>query len=113
MCIIRSEVLLGARRLGGARQYFTRAIDLGCSKTLAETRRFWLPDSVLKDVVRIVRRFRPQIIVSIFSGTPRDGHGQHQEAGWAAQEAFRIAGDPARFRELEREEGLAAWTPLK
>src|SRR5881398_2531812 len=58
--LIRSEELLAARRLDGARQYFTRAFDVGYSKTLAETRRFWLPDSVLKDVVRIVRRFRPQ-----------------------------------------------------
>jgi hypothetical protein len=63
--------------------------------------------------VRIVRRFRPQIIVSIFSGTGRDGHGQHQAAGWSAQEAFRAAGDSTRFRELYREEGLLPWIPLK
>jgi hypothetical protein len=63
--------------------------------------------------VRIVRRFRPQIIVSIFSGTPRDGHGQHQAAGWAAQEAFRVAGDSSQFRELFSEEGLLPWSPVK
>jgi hypothetical protein len=63
--------------------------------------------------VRIVRRFRPQIIVSIFSGTPRDGHGQHQAAGWAAQEAFRVAGDSSQFRELFNEEGLLPWSPVK
>ena len=68
---------------------------------------------MLKDVVRIVRRFRPQVIVSVFSGTPRDGHGQHQAAGWAAREAFQAAGDATRFPELAREEGLAPWTPLK
>ena len=111
--LIRTEELLGARALDGARQYFTRAFDFGFSKTLEETSRFWPPDSVLKDVVRVVRRFRPQIIVSIFSGTPRDGHGQHQEAGWAAQEAFKAAGDPTRFPELQSKEGLAPWTPLK
>ena len=111
--LIRTEELLGARALDGARQYFTRAFDFGFSKTLEETARFWPRDSVLKDVVRVVRRFRPQIIVSIFSGTPRDGHGQHQLAGWAAQEAFKAAGDPGRFPELSATEGLAPWTPVK
>jgi LmbE family N-acetylglucosaminyl deacetylase len=111
--LIRTEELLGARALDGGRQFFTRAFDFGFSKTLEETARFWPRDSVLKDVVRIIRRFQPQIIISIFSGTPRDGHGQHQMAGWAAQEAFRVAGDPSRFPELQREEGLAPWTPLK
>ncbi|HJR17695.1 MAG TPA: PIG-L family deacetylase, partial [Gemmatimonadales bacterium] len=111
--LIRTEELLAARRLDGARQYFTRAYDFGYSKTLQETWQHWPRDTVLKDVVRIVRRFRPQIIVSVFSGTPRDGHGQHQAAGWAAHEAFRIAGDSSRFRELLKEEGLIAWSPLK
>ena len=111
--LIRTEELLAARRLDGARQYFTRAYDFGYSKTIDETWRHWPQDTLLKDVVRMVRRFRPQIIVSIFSGTPRDGHGQHQAAGWVAQEAFRIAGDSSRFRELLREEGLIPWGPLK
>ena len=111
--LIRTEELLAARRLDGARQYFTRAYDFGYSKTLDETWRHWPRDTVLKDVVRIVRRFRPQVIVSVFSGTPRDGHGQHQAAGWAAREAFQAAGDARRFPELAREEGLAPWTPQK
>lgn len=111
--LIRTEELLAARALDGAQQYFTRAFDFGFSKSVDEAFRFWPRDTLLKDVVRIVRRFRPQIIVSIFSGTPRDGHGQHQAAGWAAQEAFKVAGDPARFPELEREEGLTAWAPQK
>lgn len=111
--ILRTEELLAARRLDGARQYFTRAYDFGFSKTLMDTWAHWPRDSVLKDVVRIVRRFRPQVIVSIFSGTPRDGHGQHQAAGWAAQEAFRVAGDSTRFPELLSEEHLDAWTPEK
>ncbi len=111
--LIRTEELLGARALDGGRQFFTRAFDFGFSKNLEETARFWPRDSVLKDVVRVIRRFQPQIIIAIFSGTPRDGHGQHQMAGWAAQEAFKVAGDPARFPELAREEGLAPWTPSK
>jgi len=111
--LIRTEELLAARRLDGARQYFTRAYDFGYSKSLEETWSHWPQDTILKDVVRIVRRFRPQVIVSVFSGTSRDGHGQHQAAGWSAHEAFRVAGDSTRFPELEREEGLRAWTPLK
>jgi LmbE family N-acetylglucosaminyl deacetylase len=111
--LIRTEELLAARRLDGARQYFTRAYDFGYSKSIEETWQHWPRDTILKDVVRIVRRFRPQIIVSIFSGTPRDGHGQHQAAGWSAQEAFHVAGDSTRFRELFREEGLIPWSPLK
>jgi LmbE family N-acetylglucosaminyl deacetylase len=110
--LLRTEELLAARRLDGARQFFTRAYDFGFSKSLDETWTHWPRDSVLKDVVRVIRRFRPQIVVSVFSGTPRDGHGQHQAAGWAAQEAFRIAGDATRFPELARDQ-LAPWMPLK
>ena len=111
--ILRTEELLAARRLDGAGQYFTRAYDFGFSKNLDDTWAHWPRDTILKDVVRIVRRFRPQVIVSIFSGTPRDGHGQHQAAGWAAMEAFRVSGDASVFPELQREEGLAPWAPLK
>jgi LmbE family N-acetylglucosaminyl deacetylase len=111
--LLRTEELLSARRLDGAQQFFSRAYDFGFSKSLADTWTHWPQDSVLKDVVRIIRRFRPQVIVSIFSGTPRDGHGQHQAAGWAAREAFRVAADPDRFPELEVEEGLAAWQARK
>jgi LmbE family N-acetylglucosaminyl deacetylase len=110
--LLRSEELLAARRLDGARQFFTRAYDFGFSKSEDETWTHWPRDSVLKDVVRIVRRFRPQVLVSIFSGTAKDGHGQHQAASWAAQEAFRIAGDATRFPELAAD-GLKPWTPLK
>ena len=111
--LIRTEELLAARRLDGARQYFTRAYDFGYAKTLEETWEQWPRDTILKDVVRIIRRFRPQIIVSVFSGRPRDGHGQHQAAGWIAREAFAAAGDSTRFAELAREEGIRPWTPLK
>lgn len=111
--LLRSSELVAARKVDGARQFFTRAFDFGYSRELSETSRFWPPDSILKDVVRIVRRFRPHVIVSVFSGTPRDGHGQHQAAGVAAKRAFEVAGDPTRFPELTSEESLAPWTPLK
>jgi LmbE family N-acetylglucosaminyl deacetylase len=111
--ILRTGELLAARRLDGAGQYFTRAYDFGYSRSLADTWTHWPRDSILKDVVRTVRRFRPQIIVSIFSGTARDGHGQHQASGWAAREAFDVAGNPAAFPEVLADEGLAAFTPIK
>jgi len=110
--LLRTEELLAARRLDGARQFFTRAYDFGFSKSLEETWGHWPRDSILKDVVRVVRRFRPQVIVTVFSGTPRDGHGQHQAAGWSAREAFIAAGDSTRFPDLGAE-GLAPWTPNK
>ena len=91
--VIRTEELLAARQLDGAHQFFTRAYDFGFSKTAAETFRFWPRDSLLRDVVAVIRRFRPQIIVSIFTGTPRDGHGQHQAAGLVAQQAFDLLRD--------------------
>ena len=90
--LIRTEELLAARRLDGARQFFTRAYDFGYSKSLEETWGHWPRDTILKDVVRIVRRFRPQIVVSVFSGTPRDGHGQHRpRLGRAARRSPRPA----------------------
>ena len=98
--IIRTEELLAARQLDGARQFFTRAYDFGFSKTADETFRFWPRDSLLVDVLAVIRRFRPQIVVSIFSGTPRDGHGQHQVAGIVARQAFETLRD-------------SSWGPVK
>jgi LmbE family N-acetylglucosaminyl deacetylase len=111
--LIRTRELQAARSFDRAQQFFTRAYDFGFTRDLAETERFWPPDSVLKDVVRVVRRFRPQVIVAVFSGTPRDGHGQHQMSGVMARRAFEVAGDSTAFPELAREEGLAPWRPLK
>ncbi len=111
--IIRSQELLSARQIDGATQFFTRTFDYGFSRTLEEAQRFWPGDSVLKDVVRVIRRFRPHVVVAIFSGTPSDGHGQHQDAGWVAPLAVEAAGDPSRFPELRTEEGLDPWAPLK
>jgi LmbE family N-acetylglucosaminyl deacetylase len=97
--LIRSEELLAARRLDGARQFFTRAYDFGFSKSAAEAFRQWPKDTLLADVVEVVRRYRPDIIIAVFSGTPADGHGQHQASGILAREAFAAAADPARFPE--------------
>ncbi len=110
--VIRTEELLAARRIDGAHQYFTRAYDFGFSKSSAESFQHWPHDSVLEDVVTVVRAFRPQVIVSVFSGTPRDGHGQHQVTGIVAREAYDAAMDTVRFPRSATA-GYGAWTPLK
>jgi LmbE family N-acetylglucosaminyl deacetylase len=107
---IRTEELLAARRVDGGRQYFTRAFDFGFSKSAEETFRHWPEDTLLSDVVRVVRAFRPHVIVSVFSGTPRDGHGHHQVAGLIARRAYDVAADTARW---PRAEYGVPWTPLK
>ncbi|HET7038781.1 MAG TPA: PIG-L family deacetylase, partial [Gemmatimonadales bacterium] len=111
--LLRTQELLAARAIDGGAQFFTRAYDFGFTRDLTETERAWPPDSILKDVVRAVRRFRPHVLVSVFSGTPRDGHGQHQMAGVMASRAWRAAADPAAYPELAREEGLRPWLPFK
>ena len=95
--MIRTEELLAARRIDGGHQYFTRAFDFGFSKTLDETYEHWPHDSLLKDVVTIVRAFRPHVIIAVFTGTPADGHGHHQFSGVLAREAFDAAADTVRF----------------
>lgn len=110
--VIRTEELLAARRIDGAHQYFTRAYDFGFSKSAEEAFQHWPHDSVLRDVVTVVRAFRPHVIVSVFSGTPRDGHGQHQVAGIVAREAFDAAADTGRFP-AAMTAGFGGWTPLK
>ena len=98
--IIRTEELLAARRIDGAEQYFTRAIDFGFTKTAEETLGSkWPREQVLGDVVWAIRRFRPDVIILRFTGTPRDGHGQHQASAILGKEAFTAAADPARFPE--------------
>ncbi len=111
--VLRTEELLAARAIDGGHQFFTRAYDFGFSKSAEETFRFWPRDSVLKDMVRVIRRYRPHVIISVWSGTERDGHGHHHASGLLAQEAFRVAADPARFPELARVEALPAWTTSK
>ena len=95
--VIRTEELLAARRIDGAHQYFTRAYDFGFSKTAAESYSHWPHDSLLGDVVTIIRAFKPHVIIAVFSGTPRDGHGQHQVSGLLAREAYDASGDTVRF----------------
>jgi len=110
--VIRTEELLQARRLDGAEQFFTRTFDYGFSKTLTEAKAKWNERDVLGDMVRVIRTFRPLVIYSRFTGTPADGHGQHQMAGYVTPLAFRAAADPSQFPE-QIAGGLRPWQALK
>ena len=109
--IIRTQELLASRRIDGAEQYFTRAIDFGFSKTADETLQKWDRDKVLGDVVCNIRRFRPDVVILVFSGTPRDGHGHHQASAILGHEAFSLAGDPTKFP--EQLAYVQPWTPKR
>jgi LmbE family N-acetylglucosaminyl deacetylase len=110
--VIRTEELLAARKLDGAEQYFTRAFDFGFTRSPEETFEKWNREELLGDMVRVIRTMRPLVVVSGFTGTTRDGHGQHQVAGILTPEAIEAAADPSRFPELLRQ-GLQPWRVLK
>jgi LmbE family N-acetylglucosaminyl deacetylase len=109
--VIRTQELLAARRIDGAEQFFTRAIDFGFSKTAEETLAKWGREQVLADVVWVIRHFRPDVIILRFSGTPRDGHGHHQASAILGREAFRLAGDPKAFPDQLRH--VQPWQPRR
>jgi LmbE family N-acetylglucosaminyl deacetylase len=110
--VIRTEELQQARRLDGGEQFFTRSFDFGFTKTREETARRWNEREILEDMVRVIRRFRPLVVVSRWQGTPADGHGQHQFAGYLTPHALRAAADPAAFPE-QLAEGLRPWRVKK
>jgi LmbE family N-acetylglucosaminyl deacetylase len=97
--IIRTQELLASRKIEGSEQYFTRAIDFGFSKTADESMEKWQRDKVLADVVWNIRRFRPDVLIDVFTGTARDGHGHHQVSAILGQEAFAAAADATKFPE--------------
>jgi LmbE family N-acetylglucosaminyl deacetylase len=108
--LIRSRELLAARAIDGGRQFFTRAYDFGYTLSLDETFGEWPKAVLVEDVVRVMRRFKPQVVVSIFPGVPSPTHGQHQAAGISAFAAYPLAGDRTAMPGLAAE-GLAPWAP--
>ena len=105
--VARTQELLAARRLDGGRQYFTRAKDFGYSKTAEETLSVWDRQGVLSDMVRVIREFRPDVIITRFSPKPALTHGHHTASAVLAVEAFRLAADPSAFPDQLRT--LAPW----
>lgn len=95
--VLRTEEFLAACRYYGADLMFTRMADFGFSKRLDETLEHWDKETVLRDMVRTVRAYRPDIIISRFHGKARDGHGNHQAAGLLSLEVFKAAADPKMF----------------
>jgi LmbE family N-acetylglucosaminyl deacetylase len=111
--VLRTLELLGADRYYGVQQRFTRVADFGFSKNADETFQKWQGhDIALGDMVRVIRSFRPDVLVARFSGTDRDGHGHHQASSILTREAFRAAADPNRFPE-QIAEGLHPWQAKK
>jgi LmbE family N-acetylglucosaminyl deacetylase len=97
--LIRTQELLAARRVDGAEQFFSRANDFGFSKGPDETLRIWDKEKVLSDVVWVIRKFRPDVIICRFPTTGEGGHGHHTASAILAQEAFAAAADPSKFPE--------------
>ncbi len=97
--LIRTQELLAARRVDGAEQFFTRANDFGFSKGPEETLKIWDREKVLGDVVWVIRKFRPDVIICRFPTTGEGGHGHHTSSAILAQEAFTAAADPSRYPE--------------
>ena len=91
---LRTQELLAARGIDGARQYFTRAVDFGYSKSAEESLEKWGKAEILSDVVLVIRQFKPDVIITRFPPDKRAGHGHHTAATLLALEAFEKAADP-------------------
>jgi LmbE family N-acetylglucosaminyl deacetylase len=110
--LIRTQELLAARRIDGAEQFFSRAYDFGFCKSAEEALATWGHDKILSDVVWVIRKFRPDVIIARFPEDTRAGHGHHAASGILAREAFEAAADPARFPE-QLKQGVATWQPKR
>ncbi len=111
--VLRAEELLASDEYYGVQERFSRVADFGFSKSAEETFAKWGGhDVALADMVRVIRTFRPDVLVARFSGTDRDGHGHHQASSILTREAFRAAADPKRFPE-QIAQGLQPWQAKK
>ena len=109
--VLRTEELAAVHRYDAADQSFGRDWEFGYSFSVDETFAKWGHDPALADVVRAVRSFRPDVILTL----PLEAHGggqHHQAAARLAREAFRAAADPTRFPE-QVQAGLRPWQARK
>ena len=97
--ILRTHELLEARKIDGAEQFFSSAYDFGYSKSAEETFRQWDKNKLLADVVYVIRKFKPDVIVTRFDKDGSGGHGQHTASAILAYEAFTLAADSTQFPE--------------
>lgn len=106
--LIRTQELLAARMQDGAEQYFSTAYEFGFSKSAKEALAIWDHQKVLSDVVWVIRKFQPDIIITRFPGDARAGHGHHAASSIIAQEAYIAAADPTQFPE-QFKYGVKPW----
>jgi LmbE family N-acetylglucosaminyl deacetylase len=106
--LIRTQEMLAARRIDGAEQFFSRAYDFGFSKSTDEALKTWDKEKILSDVVWVIRRFQPDVIITRFPEDARAGHGHHSASAVLAHEAFKAAADPNRFPE-QFKYGVKPW----
>jgi len=106
--LIRTQELLAARRIDGGEQFFSRAFDFGYSKNPEETFTKWDKEKILSDVVWVIRKFQPDVIITRFPTTGEGGHGHHTGSAILANEAFTAAADPKRFPE-QLKNGVRPW----
>ena len=98
--LIRTQELLGARKIDGGQQFFTTANDFGYSKNPTETLSIWDKNEVLSQIVFRIRQFKPDIIIHRFDHrTPGSTHGHHTSSAMLSEEAFHLANDPNAFPE--------------
>ena len=110
--VIRTQELLAARATDGGEQLFTRANDFGYSKHPDETLSIWNKDAVLSDVVRAIRKFKPDVIINRFNHrNPGSTHGHHTASAMLSVEAFDLVGDTAQFPETAKTFGT--WQPKR
>jgi len=106
--LIRTQEMLAARRVDGADQFFARAFDFGFTKSTDEALKTWDKEKILSDVVWVIRKFQPDVIITRFPEDGRAGHGHHSASAVLAHEAFTAAADPSRFPE-QFKYGVQPW----
>ncbi|MEI8280242.1 MAG: PIG-L family deacetylase [Bacteroidota bacterium] len=109
--LIRTHELMEARKLDGAEQFFTRAVDFGFSKNPTETFKHWNDYLLTNDAVWVMRKFRPDVIISRFPPTSEAGHGQHSASAIIAAKAFADVGNKQKF--IAQQQTYAAWQPKR
>ncbi len=109
--LIRTHELIEARKLDGAEQYFSRAIDFGFSKTHEETFRHWPEYLLTYDAVWVMRKFRPDVVICRFPPNTMAGHGQHAASAIIAAKAFKVTGDKMQY--TEHLKYFPSWQPKR
>ena len=109
--LIRTQELMEARKIDGGKQFFTSAVDFGYSKGPVESLNFWDEEKILSDFVWIIRKFRPDILITRFNQTPGITHGHHTASAILADKAFNLSGDPDAFPDQLKH--VKVWKPKR